>query len=165
LRKDCLTVGYNTTTRWHFCTPKEDQQPRWPIASNNTDAKWNYAFWLHNEEVVIDLSYGEHADPVGINLRNQWIESLGLWYSDQEEDNDFERTIELGSEISQEFKSMVLRVAKRLHNTGVMRHVFGRDVLIIVHDLEYSGAEDWTRDANPSGLTTEFEQWVLSGGL
>ena len=73
-RKPTLTFGYNTMSNYHKNIEK---------ASNAQETKWNYAFWLQNEEIII----ARNSDIKGIELRNKWITNLGLMYSDIEPDS------------------------------------------------------------------------------
>ncbi|MYT10571.1 MULTISPECIES: hypothetical protein [Streptomyces] len=69
-RQPTLTVGYNTET-----------QARRSIrdASEQAEARWNYAFWLQNELTVVgDLT----SDPAGPTARQNWISDLGLRYGE-----------------------------------------------------------------------------------
>src|ERR1700755_3291701 len=94
-RRATLTFGYNTLDRWAECTPVDDSKIAWPIASDSSDAKWNYAFWLQNEMCVIGARGTE-----GAVLRQEWIKSLGLAYSDDEVVEDIMRCLRLGEQIT-----------------------------------------------------------------
>ena len=131
------------------------------MASDSSEAKWNYAFWLQTEVCVIGAAGTE-----GAVLRQEWIKSLGLAYSDEEEGGDFERCMRLGGQITERFVALCVRVAGLLHDGGVITGKFGRPVPIIVHELEYyDQIAEQTRAANPQGLTTEFEDWVRGEGV
>ena len=135
-----LTLGFNTLSRLTECTPSPTKQPGWPVASDALEAKWNYAFWLHNELCVIGRESTETAPP-----RNEWISSL-LDYYDK----------------TQYFVDLCVRVARRLHRDRVISRVFGRPIPIVVHELEYSDKiAHQTSAANPDGVADEFVDWVL----
>ena len=154
-RQPLLTVGYNTVSRWKECTPKTGQEDEWPMASDPDEAKWNFAFWLQNEELVIG---GQNYDPV-----SDWVKGLSYYYTDEQEANDFDKTYLLGKEIQNRFINIIIEHAKRLHETGVIIGKFGRSIPIIIHELEYHEIPvDWTKQANPEGLAIEFEDWVNS---
>ena len=58
-----------------------------------------------------------------------------------------------------------MRVARRLHEDGIITGKFGRTVPIIVHELEiYDAIIEQTREANPPGATDEFEEWYNAMG-
>ena len=130
-------------------------------ASSVQEAQWNYAFWLQNQEMVIGSSY-EPIDHTGITLRHLWLNTQGLWYSDDDEERDFDRVLEISDEIEQQFVRMCVHVAQQLHHTGVILAAFGRSIPIIVHELAYYDTiAAQTRDANPPGLAQEFENWIM----
>lgn len=156
-RKAILSVGYNTNARWRACTPAPGQQLRWPIASDSDEAKWNYAFWLQDKGEACRIG-GASADA---SARKEWIQSLGLWWTDEQQEEDFDRTVELGDKVGEHFASLCIAVAKRLHDKGVIDKKFGRPVPILVHELEYhDGVAAATHRANPPGLAAEFEKWI-----
>ena len=148
-RLPTLTVGYNTVDEWHASIPN---------ASSSDEAKWNYAFWLQNELLVFGDPDSQTAD-----ILARWVADLGLGYSDAEEDVDFERCLELGQEITEQFVAAVCVVASTLHSNLTVSRVFGRSVPIIVHELEYyNEIADQTEACNPPRLAEEFVSWVRS---
>lgn len=158
-RRPMLAVGYNTNARRQLCTPAEDQPPFWLVASDADEAKWNYAFWLQMEGELCGI--GETAEEDA--LREEWLKSLKLWYTDEEEGEDFDRCMKVGEEILRHFMDWCAVVARRLHAEGVITEKFGRSIPIIVHELEYyDRIVEVTRQANPPGVAEEFEQWVNS---
>lgn len=160
-RRPTLTFGYNTLERWMECTPNADLNVGRPVASNSAEAKWNYAFWLQNEVCIIGADETEEAV-----LRQEWIESRGLAYSDDDEEEDFDRCMQLGEQITEQFVALCVRVAKALHSKSVIKGKFGRLVPIIVHGLEYHDqVAEQTHRANPPGLASEFEDWVRGRGI
>ena len=96
-----------------------------------------------------------------LRTRKEWIQSLGFWWTDKQEQEDFDSMVELGQKIMDHFVELCITVAKRLHDDGVISRSSGRPVPILVHELEYhDGIADATRRANPTGLTKEFEKWI-----
>ncbi len=160
-RRPTLQLGYNTTTRLAQCTPSDGQAPQWPIASDASEAKWNFAFWLQNVLVLV-------GDPetAGGQLWKDLLESKNLWYQDLDEDGpeeDFERADELAERITALFVDSCVRIAQSLHADGVIEQQFSHAVPIVVHELEYyDQIAAQTRAANPPGLASEFEDWVAS---
>ncbi|TXK59075.1 hypothetical protein [Alkalisalibacterium limincola] len=149
-RLPTLTVGYNTVDQWRASIPK---------ASSSDEAKWNYAFWLQNELLVFGGSDSPTTAAVG-----RWVADLGLGYSDEEEDADFERCLELGQELTERFVAAVCDIASTLHSDSTVTRALGRPVPIIVHELEYyDEIADQTEACNPPGLAEEFVSWVRSG--
>jgi hypothetical protein len=161
-RRMVLDFSYNTHERCRSCTPERGTKvPGWPIASDADEAKWNYAFWLQNSILAIGASEPT-ADEEAIELRTVWLKDQGLYFTDEEEEADFDRIVELEGETFREFAEICIRVAQRLHSESVIRSKFGHDVPVIIHDLEYvDEVAVWTRRANPHGLTQDFEKWML----
>lgn len=147
-RRPSLTVGYNTKQRW---------QESIAGASSPDEAKWNYAFWLQNQLWATDReNWAERIEA--------WVGDLGFLYTDEEEDADFDRCMELGAKVTENFVSLACSVAAKLHETGAIVAVFGRPLPIIVHELEYyDQIADQTALANPPGLADEFVSWVRRG--
>jgi hypothetical protein len=155
LKRPLLTVGFNTLSQWAACTPLPGQKPGWTVASNAREAKWNYAFWLQNEELVIG---GSEYDPV-----TGWVKQLPYYYSDEEEKRDFDRTFVLGQQIQNQFVDIFIAHAKKLHEEGIIKAKFGREIPIVIHELEYYDAPiNWTKQANAKSLIREFLEWVDS---
>ncbi len=72
----------------------------------------------------------------------------------------------LSAKITEQFVALCVRVARALHDGGVITGKFRRLIPIIMHELEYyDQIAEQTREANPPGLTVEFEEWVRSEGM
>ena len=154
-RQPMLTVGYNTIERWRACTPARGQEPKWPIAFDTGEAKWNFAFWLQNEELVIG---GHDYDPV-----SAWVKNSPYYYTDEEAKNDYDTTDLLGQKIQYKFVELAILNAQKLHTDKIITTKFRREIPIIIHELEYyDKTVSWTRRANPESQTREFEKWVNS---
>ncbi|MGW6869360.1 hypothetical protein [Streptomyces sp. NPDC054901] len=121
-----MTIGYNTET-----------QARRSIqdASDQTGARWNYAFWIQNELTVVgDLI----SDPAGATARQEWITELGLWYNEPTDLADWDSVIgPLAAQIEARFNQTGCQLARALHTTGVIGRSVGRTVPVIVHEVEY----------------------------
>lgn len=157
-RRMVLSVSYNTNTRVAACTPKaaDGSDVGWSIASSASEATWNYAFWLQREVATLCGSAGQTEC---LLLRAAWVEATGLGYTDEEEEENFERTLELGEKICLQFWQMAGRVARRLQQENKVESIFGHRVPIIVHDLEYGDpTQEMTRFANPLGEADAFLQ-------
>ncbi len=132
-------------------------------ASDAAEAKWNFAFWSQEPDAVIAAECDEVDDEKGRELREQWLNDLGLNYTQEEEDEDFDRVSELCEKIEAEFYAMAARVAKRQHDSAVITNTFGAPIPIVVHELEYhEQIVAVTKAANPPGVADEFADWVDS---
>ena len=147
-RSPSVMLGYNTWEHW---------QASISLASDVQEAKWNYAFWPQN---CASLIGGE--DDLGPNaLHIEWIENLGLSYTDQEEERDLARAQKLGEKITREFVEMLVSISRRLHTEGVIENTLSQAVPIIIHELEYyHEIANQTERANPPGVAHEFTSWV-----
>ena len=150
LRQIELNISHNT--EGHFESSVEE-------ASDAAEARWNYAFWSQEPDAIV----AGVDDEEGQALREQWLNDLGVNYTDEEEDEDFDAVMKLCEKIEAEFFAMAARVAKRLHETGVVTRTFGRAIPILVHELEYDDTTvALTESANPPGVADEFVAWVNS---
>ncbi|MFE9574535.1 hypothetical protein ACFYMW_39510 [Streptomyces sp. NPDC006692] len=152
-RQPTLTIGYNTETQFRRNIGD---------ASDEAEARWNYAFWLQNELTVIgDLT----RDPDGAAARRRWINELGLWYDEPANPEDWVSTVgSTAARIEANFKQACVQLARGLHDDGVIATILGRPVPVVLHELEYYEAiARRTEAANPPGLADDFTAWVRTG--
>ncbi|MFD7019124.1 hypothetical protein [Streptomyces sp. NPDC059928] len=152
-RQPTLTIGYNTEAQFRRTIAN---------ASDEAEARWNYAFWLQNELTVIcDLT----RDPGGATARHRWISELGLWYDEPARAEDWTTTVgPMAAKIEANFNQACVQLARELHNDGVIKSAIGRPVPVILHELEYcEGIARRTEAANPPGLADDFTAWVRVG--
>ncbi|MFD8756460.1 hypothetical protein ACFV0O_36610 [Kitasatospora sp. NPDC059577] len=152
-RQPTLTIGYNTEAQFRRTVAD---------ASDEAEARWNYAFWLQNELTVIgDLT----RDPDGAAARHRWISELGLWYDEPTRPEDLIATVgPTAALIEANFNQACVRLARGLHDDGVIESVIGKPVPVVLHELEYyEGIARRTEAANPPGLADEFTAWVRTG--
>lgn len=148
-RYPVLQLGYNTLKHVEDSTAS---------ASSLEEAKWNFAFWLQNELEFIGVPETEDAQ-----LLEELLRSRSLWYTDEDEEADFDRCMQIGSDITAYFVDACVRIARALHENGVIEQQFSRSIPIVVHELEYyDEIALQTRSANPLGLVKEFEDWIAS---
>ena len=158
-RQPQVHLGYNTISEW---------QSKIARASDAAEAKWNFAFWAQDFNVIIpDLPLEDAQDRAPSqeeSLRDDWLKSLGLYYRDEvepEEEDAFDAALERWDGVTEAFLALCVRVARRLHDTGVIAAKFGKPIPIIIHELEYYDTiAVQTREANPPGVAQEFEDWV-----
>jgi hypothetical protein len=155
-RRPMVQLGYNTGAQVQASTPRGDPGPGSPFAANTQEAKWNFAFWLQNELVLI----GGVETPSGV-LLEQVLKSEGKWYSDEEIESDAEHTYALDPLITSRFVTMLVGVVRHLHADGVIVRNFGRPIPVLVHELEYYGAIARQNErANPGEVANEFVTWI-----
>lgn len=157
-RRPTIQVGYNTEHQVAACTPAEGRKPKWPVASDAAEARWNYAFWLQNSLTVIG---DEDTDRVGADAREAWAKQRGFWYSDKEEEHDLAAALEKAEPMTYEFVAMAVEVVRDLHRTGEVVRLFGRAVPLLIHELEYyDQIAEQNESANPPDLVADFSRWV-----
>lgn len=152
-RQPTLTIGYNTEAQFRRTIAD---------ASDQAEARWNYAFWLQNELTVI----GDRArDPDGAAARHQWISELGLWYDEPTHPDDWMTIVgPTAALIEANFNQACVQLARHLHDDGVIESTIGKPVPVILHELEYyEGIARRTEAANPPGLADDFTAWVRTG--
>ncbi|AQR96406.1 hypothetical protein [Clostridium saccharoperbutylacetonicum] len=150
-RRPMITLGYNTMEQYESAL--ED-------ASDNAEAEWNFAFWLQNEELIIGDNWGENLED-GERI-SQWIKENNLYYSDEEEDEDFDKALKLGDEITSRFVELCVEVVKKLHEEGVIEKKLGKALPLIIHELEYYDLiAEQNKRANPKEIIKEFADWIL----
>lgn len=137
--KPTLTIGYNTLSNF------DREKTR---ASNDQEAKWNYAFWLQNNLASIGQN-----DVIGAALIEDWISTMELQYTGQ--DDSFDPLIFEGKKITDNFVAMLVRIVQDSHSEGLT------NLPILIHELEYY---DEIRDqnilANGEERVTEFKVWI-----
>lgn len=159
-RRPTIMVGYNTEARVAACTPAPGQPARWPIASSAAEARWNFAFWLQNQ---LDVLCAEETDPEGAELLRAWASAAGTWYSDEDEQQDFEAAMRRVEPLTGAFVHLAVEVVKDLHASGDLVRTIGRPVPVLIHELEYyEEIAVQNEEANPPGLVAEFAHWVRS---
>jgi uncharacterized protein YwqG len=148
-RQPQVHLSYNTLSEWkEGCKRGRDRR----------EVKWNFAFWPQEFKAIIPNFHREGGNIVvdieGDDLRTAWLAFEGFGGSDDELYGDHSPPVTLA------FVAVCVRVARRLHENGVITGAFGRTIPILVHELEYYDAiVEQTREANPSGATDEFERW------
>jgi hypothetical protein len=150
-RLPTVTVGFNTET-----VVAMSSDPNEAFSTDEREARWNYAFWRqHLLAVVCDAG----ADRVGAELREQWARSERLWYDlDEGERAAFNQR---GEPLTRAFLALLEDVVRGLHEDGVIERVFGRQLPVLIHELEYyDEIADQNLRANPPGVVPEdFVRW------
>ncbi|MFC1435186.1 hypothetical protein ACEZDB_31545 [Streptacidiphilus sp. N1-3] len=165
-RRPVLTVRHNTRAQVRIALSTADKTVDEPVdepADSPADARWNLAYWLPGELVVIADSA---RDPTGAALREAWIRALGLWYEGGLDAEGHPAAIGLlALEIEGCFNEECVRLARALHSTGTLEGALGRPVPILIPEWEHgSGTAGQTLAANPAGLAREYIDWTRGQG-
>ena len=162
-RQPTLTVGHNTERRVVECTPSRGQKPKWAIASDASEARWNYAFWLQNALAVVCDSA---LDQEGAKLVERWARDRGCRYTDEDAKREFNATLQQGERLTQEFVELVVALVADLHRAGELARQLPRQVPVLIHELEYYDAvADQNARANPPELVVTSWPGALAGSV
>ncbi len=133
-----MEFGYNTHTQRLACTPALGHKPGGDVASSPGEAKWNYAFWLHDSYITL---LDRDADPVGSKIMKTWLKESGI-----RSDESWLR-----------FWALAIELAKRLRGSDLVASKFGKTIPILIHTIEMAG-EDYVaiEEVNPDGQAYEF---------
>lgn len=126
-------------------------------AGELSEERWNYAFWRQNETPIIEAD----NENEGIKFLFNWyeengVDNIGYENYDACYDNEM-RYIGKGPVGYYELLSVITDVAKKLQDSGFVKHKFGKPIPIIIHDLEYSWyIIEATKKANSNGEADMF---------
>ena len=135
-RRPVAVLGYNTESQVQESLPK---------ASDGQEARWNYAFWLQNEELC--LGRGDTAKDV-----RDWIRGQALW---EQED-----------EITVAFVRLLVMVVKNIQASGFLKDKFGKELPFLIHELEYYDIiATQNIEANGESLVRDFVLFCLQGNM
>lgn len=136
-----FAISYNTEKDCGHC-------------SEISEERWNYAFWRQDECEII-------GDEESTNLLMKWFEENNIINIGQEDETQMYD--ENGNYIGKgptgiyELIQVISDVAKRLHDEKIILNTFGKEIPIVIHDLEYAWYElEATQRANPNGITDMF---------
>ncbi|NDV96062.1 hypothetical protein D0T84_14235 [Dysgonomonas sp. 521] len=148
-RYPCITVSYNTYKNMDM---EKDH------ASNEREAKWNFAYWLQNDLLTIG---GEEDKDLA-----DWFSSENLYYTDEQledaEDDEkkWDKLAVLDENMQALFMDVIIDISRRLHQDGIIKKKFGKDIPVIIHELEYYDLPvGWTEAGNPEEVIAEFVEW------
>ncbi|MDE5619744.1 MAG: protein phosphatase 2C domain-containing protein [Ruminococcus sp.] len=116
--KPTVILGYNTESEYI---------KNISIADSKQEARWNYIFWLQNNE----LSFG--TDDTARIVR-QWIISCGYPYDENADSSDIKKY----SSITKAFTELLADIVQNLHSSGFIEKTFGKDIPVLIHNLDYN---------------------------
>lgn len=152
-----LWLYYNTPSRLREAI-SQGEQPG--------EARWHFALWEPEFVTAVGLSKQECerlADAESHRLLARWLARRGLYRSPEQLAVLLEhpRRYDAWEGAAREaLLDLVARVARRLHDTGIILSRFGRVLPLLVHQWEYDmWCLEATRRVNPPGLVTDFERW------
>lgn len=143
-----VMVGYNTKSNYRASI--ED-------ASDEEEARWNFAFWLQNDEGWLA---DPERDPEGARLCAAWAAELTFDPAPGESEEDFvDRALMDGTALHDEdaLQDLLAEVARGMQQDGVLQRTFGRPVPVLIHTVECDErAAARCARANPNGEALQF---------
>lgn len=121
-------------------------------APSDSEERWNYAFWAQNTVPMIET-------PEEIAACVEWLNKNGVQNVGDETDEYDDSFIYRGCGPAgyKEIAELLSVIAISLRKDGVLKKVFGRDVPIIIHELEYYDyIVDLAKRTNPPELIEGF---------
>lgn len=115
-------------------------------------ARWNPGFFAGFSAAIV----GDLPD-----LRRDWLEANGWWYTDDDFGRDEDRVHEVIVGIEGGHAAGTVDLVRRLHASDLLTGTIGAPVPILIH-----GTDDhdpwfrWTREANPNGLVEPVAQYA-----
>ena len=146
-----VTLGYNTERQFKESISR---------ASDEEEARWNYAFWIMNH--FLYFGSGDTAEIV----RN-WINEIGMpYYADDDpvwRNNElFDEILEKTEGITKAFVDVLVCIVKEIHEQGILTQKFGKEIPIIIHELEYyEEIAEQNIEANGKELVEDFVKFCL----
>lgn len=122
-----VTLGYNTEKQVTTALEKSFPKP-----TDMQEARWNFAFWLQNEELSFGL--GETQEIV-----KKWLKKNKFKYYTYQEvfKSDLDIPDEECEAVTSKFVDELVEIVKELHQSGFIKEQFNKEIPIIVHELEY----------------------------
>lgn len=147
-----LSVSYNT------CGQFEGKKGE--TLNQDDEAKWNYAYWLQDEAELLGVDAYRNNQELQAWLANAPFAYTEEQYEamfDGDDEDESGETDEKSDEFYQAFVETQIAVVQRLFAEGVIAGTFGKNIPVLVHELEYYDVPlSWTERANPEGLADEF---------
>lgn len=160
--KPTVTLGYNTESRilheyeWEKRYRTENNIRNLPLPSAR-ELRWNYAYWLQNE--FFRFGVGETAAVV-----REWLAENHFPYREADPTIS-EWEIVMSDEmqqITQAFVRMLVSIVQELHQEGVLTRKFGKELPILIHELEYyEEIAEQNIEANGRELVEDFVLFCL----
>lgn len=139
-----VTLGYNTESVY-----ESEIENAWDAE----EARWNYAFWEQNQELIFGIEDTE-------DVVKSWILENGFPY---DENIDFESDdYEEYEVITKAFVKVLIEIVKELHCTGFIKEKFGKEIPVLIHELEYyDEIAEQNIEANGEELVKDFVHFCM----
>ncbi|MEV2253121.1 hypothetical protein AB0I94_21500 [Streptomyces sp. NPDC050147] len=157
-RRPYVDIGYNTESQVRRVMESE--------CSYEGAARWEYAYWILDGFEAIGCI---PSDPVGSELFAEHAMRKGIWYEGEADPLELMPAEGAGEgepgtlyeRLVLDFAEECIDVACSLHADGRLAAALGREVPIVVFDMDQPGWEvEATERANPPGLIADFVDHV-----
>ncbi len=139
-----VTLGFNTETNYTDSIPS---------AWDAQEARWNYAFWLQNKELVFGADKTKE-------FFKKWLVDKGYGYHSYDEfynSDNFNNLCEIGEKALVDFTKILISTVQELHSCKFIRNKFGSEIPILIHELEYyEKIAQQNIEANSEDLVADF---------
>lgn len=122
-----VTLGYNTEKQVVTALEKSFPKP-----TDKQEARWNFAFWLQNEEFKFGLGQTQE-------IVKKWLKKNKFKYYTYQEVFKSDLDIPIGEyeALTPKFVNELVKIVQELHKSGFIKEQFNKEIPIIIHELEY----------------------------
>lgn len=117
-----VTLGYNTESNF---------RSEIPYSYDEQEARWNYAGWLQNE--FFCFGEGETEQEVIRWLTDNQLPN----YADDDPIWNNDAMYDEMETVTKKFVEELISIVKEIHQTGLLTEKYGKEIPIIIHELEY----------------------------
>ena len=138
-----VTLGYNTVSQY---------EQEIPNASSACEARWNYAYWLQNNEYCLGFDKTK-------KVVQKWLKKNKFPYYTYDEmfGSNSHIDYEELEKITTAFINELIEVVKELHKSGFIKKQFGKDIPLLIHEFEYyDKIAEQNLQANPKEVLDDF---------
>lgn len=145
--KPTVTLGYNTETQ---------VKNEVGNAGDELEARWNYAFWIQNDF----FCFGQDETEEYVR---EWLKYNHLpYYEDDDVAWDKDSTYEEVEIITKKFVEVLVDIVKEIHQSGLLTQKFGKEIPIIIHELEYyDEIAEQNIEANGRKILADFVDFCI----
>lgn len=138
-----------------------DAQSRMRDGFDEHQAYWERSAWADRPVGWLGLG---HNGAVYSRLLEDRFRDRGVWHDDWIELGFDEWGIDADSAFfyaGANYRAALVKVVRALHGAGELRHLFGKDIPVLLSDLEEpDGAREATVEANPASVMFGLEEYM-----
>lgn len=152
-----LTLAYNTKSNWKkYCPTGAKSEPG--KASSASEARWNYGFWLQDQEIPLYENFQSDEDR---NLSRKWLSSHNFNFLDVDPHQDTEKHGIFIDQASGKMWELATYAALQLRDDNFLDR-FEQSLPILVHEVHMDGKEqEYVELVNPDGQAKDYlDGWI-----